>query len=92
MKNKMIGWWILAGILALVLAGLIIFYFNYNSMVVRVNKPKTDTKVTPTATPTPDPLAAYSILLMGYGGGNHEGGLLTDSIMLAKFESKWLTV
>ena len=57
-------------------------------MVVRPNKNKEGTNqiITPTATPTPDPLASYSILLLGYGGGTHEGGLLTDSIMLAKID------
>ena len=53
-------------------------------MVVRPNKSKPSSEITPTATPTPDPLAAYSILLLGYGGGTHDGGLLTDSIMLAQ--------
>ncbi len=89
MKNKTVFWWILAGILALILAVLMIFYFNYNNMVVKPNKAQnTNTEVTPTATPTPDPLAAYSILLLGYGGGTHDGGLLTDSIMLAQIDPR----
>ncbi len=90
MKKIIIRWWILAGILGLILIGLIIFYINYNRMVVRPNKNNevTNQIITPTATPTPDPLAVYSILLLGYGGGTHEGGLLTDSIMLAKIDPK----
>lgn len=90
MKKNIIGWWILAAVLGLILIGLIIFYINYNRMVVRPNKDKKDTNqtITPTATPTPDPLASYSILLLGYGGGTHDGGLLTDSIVLTKINPR----
>lgn len=90
MKKNIIWWWILAGVLGLILVGLIIFYINYNRMVVRPNKDKKDTNqiITPTATPTPDPLASYSILLLGYGGGTHDGGLLTDSIVLTKINPR----
>jgi len=87
MQKKVSKWWILAGVLALILIGMGVIYFSYNQMVVKKNKSKengTKLEVTPTVTPTPDPLAAYSILLLGYGGGTHEGGLLTDSIMLAQ--------
>ena len=34
--------------------------------------------------PTPDPLAPVSLALLGYGGGGHAGGALTDSIIIAK--------
>jgi polyisoprenyl-teichoic acid--peptidoglycan teichoic acid transferase len=34
-------------------------------------------------TPSPDPLRPKNILLMGYGGGVHEGGSLTDTMMVA---------
>lgn len=36
-----------------------------------------------TPTPTPDPTAPYSILLLGYGGGGHDGGFLTDTMIIA---------
>lgn len=41
----------------------------------------------PTATPKPwvdafNQLEPYSILLLGYGGGGHDGGQLTDTVML----------
>lgn len=87
MKKNMVWWWVLAGILGLVLLGLIVFYINYNRMVVRPNK-SVNQLIIPTATPTPDSLSSYSILLLGYGGGTHEGGLLTDSIMLAKIDPR----
>lgn len=89
MQKRTNWWWVAAGILALILVGMAVIYFNYNKMVVKVNKPKEEiTEVSPTATPTPDPLAPYSILLLGYGGGTHDGGLLTDSIMLAQIRPR----
>ncbi len=39
--------------------------------------------ITPTPTPTPDPLRPKNVLIMGYGGGNHDGGSLTDTIIVA---------
>lgn len=88
MQKRINWWWVVSGILVLIFVGMMVVYFNYNRMVVKVNKPKEITNVTPTATPTPDPLAPYSILLMGYGGGNHDGGSLTDSIMLAQIKPR----
>jgi anionic cell wall polymer biosynthesis LytR-Cps2A-Psr (LCP) family protein len=49
-------------------------------------------KIAPTATPTPDPLAPKNVLLLGYGGGTHEGGLLTDTMMVAHIDPKLRTV
>lgn len=88
MQKRINWWWLATGFLALIFVGIVVFYFNYSRMVVKVNKPKEIVNVTPTATPTPDPLAPYSILLMGYGGGTHEGGRLTDSIMLAQIRPR----
>ncbi len=42
----------------------------------------------PEPTPTPDPLAPITVALLGYGGGGHEGGKLTDSIIVAKIQPK----
>jgi len=36
-----------------------------------------------TPTPTPDPMAPKNVLLLGYGGAGHDGGLLTDTMILA---------
>lgn len=85
-KKKINWWWAAAAIAWLILIGIGVVYFSYNRMVVKKNtsKESINSEVTPTATPTPDPLASYSILLLGYGGGTHDGGLLTDSIMLAQ--------
>jgi anionic cell wall polymer biosynthesis LytR-Cps2A-Psr (LCP) family protein len=43
---------------------------------------------TPTPTPTPDPLAPLNILLLGYAGPNHDGGNLTDTLILAHLDPK----
>ena len=89
MEKKKNWWWIAAGTLALTLIGMGIFYLTYNRMVVKKNKSiNQNINITPTITPTPDPLAPYSILLLGYGGGAHEGGLLTDSMMVAKIDPR----
>lgn len=84
MQKRINWWWVGVGILWIILMIIGFMYFNYNRMVVKPNKSKPSAEITPTATPTPDPLAPYSILLMGYGGGAHDGGLLTDSIMLTQ--------
>lgn len=39
---------------------------------------------TPTPVPTPP---IYTIALLGYGGAGHDGGALTDSIMVAKIDT-----
>jgi LCP family protein required for cell wall assembly len=74
--------------MALIVVGLAATYMIYNQMVVKPNRPIINPAVSPTATPTPDPKAAYAILLMGYGGGGHEGGLLTDSMMVVRIDPR----
>lgn len=49
---------------------------------------QTNLTPTPIPTPTPDPLAPITLALLGYGGGGHEGGKLTDSIIVAKILPK----
>lgn len=39
-------------------------------------------------TPTPDPNRPFSVLLLGYGGGTHDGGTLTDTILLVRVDPK----
>lgn len=72
--------------LALVAVGLVSAYVIYGKIVVKPKTAIVNPAITPTATPTPDPLAPYSILLLGYGGGAHDGGLLTDSMMVVRVE------
>ncbi|HWS48658.1 MAG TPA: LCP family protein [Candidatus Methanoperedens sp.] len=63
------------------------FYFQnrYQQIVVIKNQ---KVSISPTATPTPDPNRDFSILLLGYAGANHDGGFLTDSIILARVSPK----
>lgn len=81
-------WWIILLILGMFLAGFLVVYTTYNKMVVKSKKVKTETLVKTEPTPTPDPLAPYSILLLGYGGGDHEGGTTTDTMMVAKIDPR----
>lgn len=52
------------------------------------NEPSPTPSPTLTPTPTPDPLRPRTALLLGYMGGTHDGGLLTDTIMLAQANPK----
>lgn len=70
-------------VLALVFGGSYFFVNKYQSIVVRPLATPT-----PASAPTPDPNRDFSVLLLGYGGGAHDGGKLTDSIILAKVSPK----
>lgn len=90
MKKKIIISFIIAFGL-LIGGGLTGILGRYNQIVV---KPVTSRvffdRTTPT--PTPDPLAPYGILLMGYGGGGHDGGYLTDTMIVAHVRPRDNTV
>jgi anionic cell wall polymer biosynthesis LytR-Cps2A-Psr (LCP) family protein len=65
-------------------AAAVFVYGNLQRITVHSNQPISS----PTASPKPHvegfhELEPYGLLLMGYGGGTHEGGKLTDSMMLA---------
>lgn len=47
---------------------------------------QTNQQQEPTPEPTPEPPRPLTLLLMGYGGGSHDGGLLTDTMMLARID------
>ena len=65
------------------------FYFTYKQIYVG-EKPQVIKSITiaGSATPTPDPLAPRNILLLGYGGSDHDGGLLTDTIIVAHVDPR----
>lgn len=86
MTRKQIILTILAAILFSLIVSVIVFaWLKYHQVVVKVNQTPVAKNITPTAIPTPDPNQPFAILLMGYGGGVHEGGALTDSIIVAQF-------
>lgn len=70
-------------------AGFTYFRARYQQIVVTPN-----VTPTPVAAPQPsvDPDRPISILLMGYGGGGHQGGKLTDTMMVAYIQPKLQTV
>ena len=70
---------------ALIIIFVIFSFVKYRQVVVKVNKNPVAKNITPSSTPTPDPNKPFAIVLMGYGGGVHEGGTLTDSILVAQF-------
>lgn len=46
------------------------------------------TSPSPTSVPSFDVYAPYNVLILGYGGAGHEGGTLSDSIMVAHIAPK----
>jgi len=72
--------------LTVIIVGSVFLLSSLKNIIVKPNKPETIVSVLPT--PTPDPLRPYSILLLGYGGGKHDGGLLTDSMIVARIEPR----
>lgn len=85
---------VITGILAsviLILVGMTIFFYSsLRGMIVSPVSivPTLLPGQSPAPTPTPDPLAPFSVLLMGYGGPTHDGGYLTDTIIVARIEPK----
>jgi polyisoprenyl-teichoic acid--peptidoglycan teichoic acid transferase len=63
-------------------------YFNYKKIVVTPNGVDPTRAPNASPTPTPDPQAPFNVLLLGYGGAGHEGGDLTDTMIVAHVEPK----
>ncbi|MDQ5951128.1 MAG: polyisoprenyl-teichoic acid--peptidoglycan teichoic acid transferase [Patescibacteria group bacterium] len=88
--------WLSVGIAAAITAvigltaWMAVIYGSYQSAVVTTATPPPQAAATPT--PTPDPLGPYSILLLGHGGPGHDGGSLTDTIILAYIQPRKETI
>lgn len=70
-----------------ILISILIFLSIFVSVVVYFGLSKYSSVVfKPNSSPLPtrDPTQPFSVLLLGYGGENHDGGALTDTIILAK--------
>lgn len=84
----------LAGILGILIILLltatifaVVTWSGYQSAVVTTTT-HVEAGSAPTPTPTPDPLGPYSILLLGHGDPGHDGGSLTDSMILAYIQPR----
>lgn len=62
-----------------IVAGLLSWWY-YGGQTSFISPITQGQQVSPT--PTPDPLAPKNIVILGYGGGGHEGGKLTDTIIV----------
>ncbi|HEX7017620.1 MAG TPA: LCP family protein [Patescibacteria group bacterium] len=69
-------------VLFLISAGLTYSYFLYQRSFVTSNESET---ILPQPSPSPEP-NVDTIVLLGRGGAGHDGGLLTDSIMVARID------
>lgn len=70
------------------------FAISYLSLKTFANRPTNEPPITSFKKATPEPLnnvtkkeGIYNILLLGYGGTGHSGGLLTDSIIVMNIDT-----
>jgi anionic cell wall polymer biosynthesis LytR-Cps2A-Psr (LCP) family protein len=73
------------GIVCFLSAALTYSYLSYSSVFVG-----SSWRAAPTPEPKPDeppPPPVYTFALLGWGGGGHEGGKLTDSIMVIRLDT-----
>jgi LCP family protein required for cell wall assembly len=83
-KPKFLLFLIFVSISIIISVALGLAYRTYRQVVVRPNRLHNQAKVTPSPTSiVPQP---FSVLLLGYGGGTHQGGKLTDSIIVARVD------
>lgn len=80
---------IILSVFLIFLASLSGYLVNiYNRVVVKTSALSLPFLNSTTPTPTPDPLGPFSVLLLGYGGLQHDGGFLTDTIIVAHVQPR----
>lgn len=85
-------WWLFILTLVLVAGGFVWFCRSdvIKSKLSPASTPSNEINATssaqaqPTPPPPHDPLRQVNVLLLGYGGAGHDGGTLTDSMILAQ--------
>ena len=92
------NWRTIAAVTAFILGTVLIAVFTYGYYtynLISVKSRFTSPEPSPKSSPIPDTFnqgRPLTTLLMGYGGGNHEGGLLTDTMMLAVIDPDSQTI
>lgn len=81
-KQKLV-WYFVSAAFAVILISLSFFIF-YKLKIINYKFKQQPEVVVVVPTPTPDPDRPVSYLLLGYAGANHDGGGLTDSIILSQ--------
>lgn len=80
----------LAFIIFIILVGLGIYVYSFTRKIqTKIFVPRSKTQASaPTVASNLQNKIPFNILLLGYGGGNHEGTYLTDSMIMAHFDPK----
>lgn len=78
MKSTKLRAVVFALLCVLMIGGWIVYPHEPLTHTIGITKP-------PTPTPTP---YYHNVALLGYGGGSHEGGALTDSLIVARIDDR----
>ena len=80
-------WLSIVGVVALFVlsVGLTVAVGRYNALR-QLTAAAQIASASPTPEPTPEPPKELNLLLLGYGGGTHDGGTLTDTMMLVRVD------
>ena len=71
-------------VFAVLLAGLTFYALKFMNFYKKIYTPIQETKLEKKA----GPKTTFSVLLLGYGGANHEGAYLTDTMILVQIDTK----